>query len=87
MKFSILLVSLFLVGCQHNPPQYPKWPEQPKIGTCPDLEDAMPSEKLSELLTTVTKNYGKYHECTARVQAWEQWYKEQRAIYEEAIKK
>lgn len=87
MKFSILLVSLLLVGCNTVPPQYPKWPEPPKVGSCPELEQALPSEKLSELLTTVTKNYGKYHECTARVQAWEQWHKDQRAIYEEAIKK
>ena len=87
MKFGVLLVSLLLVGCNSIPPQYPKWPDLPKVGTCPELDLATSSEKLSELLSTVAKNYGKYHECTARAQAWEQWYKDQRAIYEEAVKK
>lgn len=87
MKWNIILCAVLLAGCNTIPPQYPKWPDSPKVGTCPELDTAMPSEKLSDLLSTVTKNYGKYHECTARVQAWEQWYKEQKGIYEETIKK
>lgn len=79
MKYSILLVSLLLTGCIHT---LPKWPDAPSVGKCPELDIAMPSEKLSDLLSTVTKNYGKYHECTARVEAWEQWYKEQKKIFE-----
>lgn len=84
MKWSIIICSLLLAGCVHNPPAKPEWPKAPNVGQCPELSDAMPSEKLSELLSTVTANYGKYHECRARVEAWEQWYKDQKRIYDEA---
>lgn len=87
MKFNALLISLLLMGCNTMPPQYPKWPDAPKVGNCPELDQAIPSEKLSDLLITVTNNYGKYHECTARVHAWSEWYSEQQRIYEQAIKK
>lgn len=83
MKYTVILASLFLAGCVNT---MPKWPDAPRVGTCPKLDDAMPSEKLSELLSTVTKNYGKYHECSARTEAWEQWYRDQKKIYEDAKK-
>ena len=83
MKWSILAFSLFLVGCQTIPAK-PEWPAAPNISSCPELKDAPISEKLSVLMETVTGNYGTYHECKARVEAWEQWYKEQKKIYEDA---
>ena len=86
MKYLVFLMALLLAGCHTIPPQYPKWPDAPSVGNCPELDQAANSEKLSELLSTVTKNYGKYHECAARVDAWQQWHKEQKKIYEDAIK-
>ena len=83
MKWSIILCAVFLAGCQTIPAK-PEWPAAPNVGACPELSDAMPSEKLSELLSTVATNYGKYHECKARVEAWQQWYNEQKKIYEQA---
>ena len=51
---------------------------------CPELylvpED---TTKLSETLTVVTKNYGLYHECSAKVNTWIEWYIEQKKIYDE----
>lgn len=38
--------------------------------------------KASELLTTVTENYGTYYEVRERLLGWQEWYKEQRKIYE-----
>ena len=84
MKKSLFLCFL-LVGCNHIPPQYPQWPDSPKLGNCPELENAMPTEKLSDLLSTVVKNYEKYHVCAARSQEWQQWYINQKKIYEDAI--
>ena len=83
MKYIVLLCALLVAGCDHIPAK-PDWPAAPNVGDCPELDLAVPSEKLSELLSTVTTNYGKYHECSARVQAWNEWYKEQKKIYEEA---
>ena len=38
--------------------------------------------KTAELLSTVTENYGTYHEVTSKLKAWQEWYKEQKQIFE-----
>lgn len=38
--------------------------------------------KISELLTTVTENYGTYYQMREQLLGWQQWYKEQRKIFE-----
>jgi hypothetical protein len=38
--------------------------------------------KTAELLGTITENYGTYHEVTAKLKAWQEWYKEQKQIFE-----
>lgn len=38
--------------------------------------------KISELLTTVTENYGTYYQMREQLLGWQEWYKEQRKIYE-----
>lgn len=83
-KILILSFSLLLFGCGSSP-IYPKFPDYPKdLGyECPELELVkQDEEKLSEVLSVVTKNYGKYHECRAKVQAWIEWHKQQKTIYE-----
>ena len=50
---------------------------------CPDLKKAPETTKLSEVLTTVTQNYGQYHECSIKVNSWIEWYNTQRKIFEE----
>lgn len=83
MKWYILVCMMGLAGCQTIPAK-PEWPKEPDVGVCPELVDAVPSEKLSDLLTTITANYGEYHNCQARVEAWQQWYKDQEKIYNDA---
>ena len=83
MKYSLIFCCLILSGCVTVPAK-PKWPDAPDVGSCSALLEAQSSEKLSELLKIVSANYGKYHECTARVEAWQQWYEKQKKIYEEA---
>lgn len=83
MKWLIIFSAVLLSGCDTMPAK-PAWPAAPNVGSCPALNDAAPSEKLSDLLSTVTTNYGKYHECAARVDAWQQWHKEQKEIYNQA---
>lgn len=39
--------------------------------------------KTGELLTTVTENYGLYYELVNRLKAWQDWYKEQKQIFED----
>lgn len=38
--------------------------------------------KASELVRTVTENYGTYYQMREQLLGWQQWYKEQRKIYE-----
>lgn len=45
--------------------------------------DGTPSKvKASELLDTVVENYGACHENAAKLEAWQEWYKEQKKIFE-----
>jgi hypothetical protein len=39
--------------------------------------------KASELLSTVTENYGTYYQVVEKLKGWQEWYKAQRAIFEE----
>ena len=41
-----------------------------------------PDIKTAELLTTVIENYGTYHEVVNRLKGWQEWYKEQKQIFE-----
>lgn len=38
--------------------------------------------KASELVRTVTENYGTYYQMREQLLGWQQWYKEQKKIYE-----
>ena len=45
--------------------------------------DERPSDvKASDLIRTVTENYGTYYQMREQLLGWQQWYKEQRKIYE-----
>ena len=45
--------------------------------------DGTPSKvKASELLDTVVQNYGSCHENAAKLEAWQEWYREQKKIFE-----
>lgn len=89
MKYCILFLSFFLTACKTiyvpiPPPDFPKVGEK-MMHKCPDLREARDSEKLSELLDTVVQNYGEYHKCRAAVDAWHQWYKEQKDNHERLV--
>jgi hypothetical protein len=83
MKLYLILISILIAGCTTLPAK-PEWPRAPNVGTCPELDIATTSDKLSDLLSTITTNYGKYHECAERVKAWQSWYTEQEKIYKES---
>jgi len=49
----------------------------------PAATDGTPSEvKASQLLDRVVENYGACHENAAKLEAWQEWYKEQKKIFE-----
>jgi len=42
--------------------------------------------KASDLLDTVVENYGRYNEIREKLVAWQEWYKQQKRIFEEVNK-
>ena len=83
-----LLIALLLSGCSTVVPVTAKFPEAPKLGlgACPQLDTVPEGVKLSELTTTVTKNYGTYYECAVKADTWQQWYEVQKRIFEGIVK-
>lgn len=82
-KFLVLIPILLLVGCSTVTPVERKFPEVPKdlMETCPDLKQTQPTDKLSDVLKVVVDNYGQYHECRIKADAWVEWYKSQQQIF------
>ena len=75
---------LVLTGCVTTPVSR-EFPEIPPAlqKSCPELNIVpVGTTKFSEVLTVVTENYAQYKECQARVDAWRQWYSEQRTVFE-----
>lgn len=84
-RIIVILGALLLTACLATPVKriFPAVPEDLKTA-CPDLAQMDPNtNKLSEVVKTVTVNYSTYHECKIRVDAWMEWYNTQRSIFEE----
>lgn len=83
MKLSIvLLLSLLLSGCVTPVARnFPDLPASLKT-KCQDLADVPKTDKLSVVLSVVTKNYGQYQECSIKVDTWLEWYNEQKRIFD-----
>ena len=60
---------------------FPEVPEEIRVA-CPDLKQTQQTDKLSDVLKVVTENYGSYYECQAKVDAWNDWYKTQKEIFD-----
>lgn len=85
---SLLLVTLLLTGCSTLVPVENKFPEAPPeiAKPCDNLGLVPSTKKLSEVMTVVTDNYGKYYDCSYKVEAWQEWYTKQKKIHDEANK-
>lgn len=84
-RLVLILLPLLLSACLATPVKrtFPDIPSDLKT-SCPDLAQMDPNtNKLSEVVKTVTVNYSTYHECKIRVDAWIEWYNTQRTIFEE----
>ena len=66
-----------------------RWPAVPAELTTPvnDLTP-LPEDKktLTDLLENVNNNYGSYYVLKDKLEAWQQWYKVQKNIFEDAQK-
>jgi hypothetical protein len=80
-----LLILLALAGCSTTTPVARKFPDAPgtvAMAACPQLQKLTEDAKLSDISKTVSVNYGTYYECAVKTDAWIEWYKIQREIFE-----
>jgi len=84
MKYWIISLLLCLTGCSTVVPVTPKSPDAPKLGLgrCPQLQTVPDDVKLSDLTSTITKNYSTYYECAVKTDTWQEWYQVQKNIFE-----
>ncbi len=84
MKYIILSLALVLSACTTAPVKQ-KFPEVPKalVERCESLKKVEGDRvAITEMLKVVVQNYGMYYECAAKVDGWNDWYLEQKRIYE-----
>ena len=82
MRLAIIISTLLLTGCVATPVAR-NFPDVPArlTAACDTLVEVPSTDKLSVVLSTVTKNYGQYKECSIKVDAWNEWYNEQKKIF------
>jgi hypothetical protein len=49
---------------------------------CEELKAVEKTDKLSEVLVTVTDNYSRSLECQIKVDSWIEWYTQQKKVFE-----
>jgi hypothetical protein len=84
MRLLALLPLLLLAGCLATPVKrnFPAVPQE-LMASCPELSTVPAgTDKLSEVLTVVTTNYGQYQECQIKLDGWQEWYKTQKEIFD-----
>lgn len=86
--FCVLLGCFVLSACSHAVPvtsTFPDVPDPLKV-ECEKLKLLSEGAKLSDVMITITENYMKYHECSVKVEGWNDWYNKQKKIFEDATK-
>ncbi len=85
MKYISLILVAMLSACSTPVPVTQKFPEVPKalVERCESLKKIEGDRvAITEMLKVVVQNYGMYYECAAKVDGWNDWYLEQKRIYE-----
>ncbi len=84
MKYTLIALTLCLVGCSTTVPVTAKFPDIPNrlLEPCPNLKKVQEEAKLSDVAKTVTINYSTYYDCAVKHDAMIEWYQIQKRIYE-----
>ncbi len=85
MKALIISLAIVLAGCSTTVPVARKFPEAPQVlkEKCERLK-LIEGDKvaITEMLKVIVHNYSLYHECSTKVEGWQEWYDTQKKIYE-----
>lgn len=85
MKLILIPLILVLSACTTAVPVTRAWPQPPGTQSqqpCPPLKHIPENSKLSDVAKTVSSNYSEYYQCSIKLQAWQDWYREQQKLYE-----
>lgn len=84
MKTVILSLVVILSACTSVPVKQ-KFPDVP-VSLTEKCESLMKIEgdkvAITDMLKVVIKNYSMYYECSTKVEGWNEWYTEQKKIFE-----
>jgi len=92
MKTKVACLStLLLIGCAKPVPIKMDFPPVPEIlqKKCEELKTVTTGSTgtaITELLKTVVENYTLYHECSNKVEGWNEWYTKMKNIYDKVGK-
>ena len=84
MKLIHLLLVVGLAGCATAVPVKQKFPDVPKALTekCESLKKVEGDKvAITDMLKVIVENYSLYYECSTKVEGWNEWYTEQKKIY------
>lgn len=86
MKKIILIAALALLsGCITTAPVKRTFPEAPEVlkKKCENLLTVERQDKIliTDMLKVIVQNYALYHECSLKVDGWNEWYEEQKKIF------
>ena len=87
MKTVVITLALFLTACSTTVPVKQKFPDAPPalMEKCQQLKTVAEDKgTLREFLKTVIENYSLHYQCADKVQGWQDWYQEQKRIFEGA---
>lgn len=81
---ALTLTGVSLTGCSTVVPVVAKFPDVPKELTtlCAPLKATIDKAELSDLTKTIVTNYSEYHLCANRVEGWNEWYTQQKKLFE-----
>jgi hypothetical protein len=85
MKYLLIVLILLLTGCSTTVPIKQKFPLVPEqlLTSCKPLQLMDKDSSIIDATKVVVNNYTEYYQCTVLVDTWQQWYREQKLIFEE----
>lgn len=86
MKLYIFAIALMLSGCSILVPVKRNFPDAVPALTekCEDLRQIEGNKvTITDMLKTVVENYSLYYQCSNKVDGWNDWYQQQKKIFNE----
>ena len=85
----VIMLVLAITGCATAVPVTARFPDPPgslATQSCAELQKLKEDARLSDISRTITVNYSSYYECAVKTDAWIEWYKIQKIIFEGVAK-